>query len=110
MATAAAQASDAAVDDAAGKAAPAGTIESWLDSMDQRLARIESAVGLVLPVVNEVGAVAGAFVPAAGPVLQRLPLIESVVEGILGSLHTAFGGKLENLPRAGSTAAAPPAP
>jgi hypothetical protein len=88
--------------------APSNEIEQAIASLGNRISGIERALGLVTPLVNDAAAVAGMVMPAAAPVLDRLPLIETAVEGILSALGNAFGEKVPGLPPSGSATA--PAP
>ena len=74
--------------------APSDPVQQFLVSLHARVAQIESVLGLVAPVVNEVAGVVGAFVPGAAPVLSRLGEIECAVGGIIASLGSHFGGKI----------------
>ena len=87
----------------AAHAAPAPTdpMESAMLTVHDRLSRIEEYLGMALPAVNLGAATVAAVAPQTAPVLSRLGTVESVLEGVLSGIESAFGGKVK-VPAPGS--------
>lgn len=83
---------------AASLAAPSSTIEAWLANLEARMVSTEATLGKIAPIVqnalDDAAPVVGALVPAAAPLIAKLPAIEHTVGLLLKALNLHFGGKL----------------
>lgn len=105
-------ASISAADVSAALAAPAPTSElhQRMQQIESRLGNIETMLQTMGPIATDGVEVLGAAVPALHPLAVQMPNLIATVEGILTSLHEAFGGKApSSLPAVGSATAPPPA-
>lgn len=92
---------EGAVQTSIGKPAPADPKDAALLSHDDRLTRLEAVLGVTTPLAGVAESLIAAAVPAAGPVLARLPALEADVEAIMSAIdndraknNTAPGGRL----------------
>lgn len=93
---------DAAVANAMAGKAPSNEFETWLTSMEGRMAHVENTIGTrapaIMAAVNASADAAGQFSPAAAGLAARLPAMEAGFSQLLTALQSHFGGKIPGLP------------
>ena len=83
-----------AVEEANSAAAPHSVVDQYLASLDSRMKALEAVIHGARPIVDVAATVASAAFPAAAPVLSRIGTLETVLEGVLSGLDSAFAGKV----------------
>jgi hypothetical protein len=90
---------DKAVASSHAAAAPASETDKRLSDLEAAVADVQQVLGTLSPIVNQLAPMVAGAIPVAGPILARLPLIESTVQAILTAISSHFGpNKIVGMP------------